>query len=324
MALEYTDISAYVNDWIVGRCVDVWFRRSPVLTRFLTKHRETFPGGKTITHPITINELWCEAVGPGEAINVDFVKTEDKLQDTMKVYACNITIYGFDAMLDMGPQAVFDQVRLKFNDATMTMAKRIATHMYLDNTANARQITGFRQYVDDGNTFPTIAGQTRSSIMAVGTVGGLNAYTATLPNFSLTAVNRGYGAAVNGPDHPDLIPATQNAWNLFWESLQPLQQYQIQAGSPDITDVGHRAFRFNNADVVVDNYMPTGTNGAMYLLNTEYCTLFISGNKKFNFGFTGLKELPNTLYDASGQFAVGIQLMVTNPRMCAKLLSTEF
>jgi len=70
--------------------------------------------------------------------------------------------------------------------------------------------------------------------------------------------------------------------------------------------------------------MPTGTNGVLYLINSDYAILFISGNKKFNFGFTGFKELPNTLYDASGQFAVGLQVMATNPRSGGKVLCTQF
>jgi hypothetical protein len=176
-------------------------------------------------------------------------------------------------------------------------------------------------WYDDGTLYPTIGGITRSDVTPVGTVGGLNAYTTTITTFTLQAINNAYGAAWFGADHPDLIAATQNGWNLIWNAIQPNQRYYDTES--DVATAGFQSFRFNAAEVAVDKYLPTGTNGVMFLLNTKYIEWYFSSNPKFQYGFTGFKEANNTI-DVAGQFLVGNQIVVPNPRSGAKVLSTLF
>ena len=134
-------------------------------------------------------------------------------------------------------------------------------------------------------------------------------------------MNTAYGNAWFGNDHPDLISATQNGWNLIWNAIQPNQRYYDK--DSDLGFAGFQAFRFNAAEVVIDKYMPTGTNGVMFGFNTKYIEWYFSTNPKFQFGFTGFKESSNTL-DVAGQFLVGSNIVVPNPRSQFKLLSTIF
>jgi hypothetical protein len=69
--------------------------------------------------------------------------------------------------------------------------------------------------------------------------------------------------------------------------------------------------------------MPTGANGVMYGLNTKYIEWYFSTNPKFQYGFTGFKESNNTI-DVAGQFLVGSNIVVPNPRSGFKILSTNF
>lgn len=326
MALTLTELDAYTLKYIVPRTTDVIFLNSPTFTRLHTRNMERFNGGLQIQRPIIVGELNGDALGRGDAMNVDFVTTDTALVVDMKAYYVNITLYGFDSMRNDGELAIFSQVEVKFQNAALKMAKLLATNMYLNGilAGRTKHIDGFAEWYDDGNLFSQVGGINRADITAVtspSTVGGLNAFTQTLTTFTLPQLNTAYGNAWFGNDHPDLISATQNGWNLIWNAIQPNQRYYDK--DSDLGIAGFQAFRFNAAEVVIDKYMPTGTNGVMFLFNTKYIEWYFSTNPKFQFGFTGFKESNNTI-DVAGQFLVGSNIVVPNPRSGAKLLSTLF
>ena len=322
MALTLTEINAYTYQFLVRKTTDTIFLNSPVFVRLSSRNMERFQGGLYIQRPLIIGELNGDAVGRGGTFNIDFVTTDTAAVVNMKVFYVNISLYGFDSMLNDGPAAVFSQVESKFLNASLKMGKLLATNMYLDATgARALYLDGFKVWYDDGNLFPSVGGITRSDITPNGTVGGLNAFTNTLTSFTLPQLNTAYGNAWFGPDHVDLIPATQNGWNLIWQALQPNQRYYDTES--DVATAGFQSFRFNAAEVVVDKYMPTGTNGVMFGFNTKYIEWYFSTNPKFQFGFTGFKEANNSI-DVAGQFLVGSNIVVPNPRTGFKLLGTMF
>lgn len=299
------------------------YLNSPVFTRLSSRNQERFAGGLNIQRPIIVGELNGDAIGRGDAMNIDYVTTDTALVLPMKAYYVNISLYGFDSMLNDGPQAIFSQVETKFQNAAMKMAKLLATNMYLNSTQPGRgkHLDGFQEWYDDGNLFASVGGITRSDVETTGTVGGLNAYTTTNNNPNLQTFNTAYGNAWFGADHVDMVVVTQNGWNIIWNAIQPNQRYYDTES--DVATAGFQAFRFNAAEVVVDKYMPTGTNGVSYGLNTKYVEWYFSTNAKFQYGFTGFKETNNTI-DVAGQFLVGSNLVVPNPRSGFKILSTAF
>lgn len=332
MALSLVDLSAYTYQYIVPKTTDIIYLNSPVFTRLSSRNMERFTGGLNIQRPLIYNELNGDAVGRGEAFNIDYVQTDTALVNNLAVYYVNITLYGFDSMRNDGPAAVFSQVETKFQNAGLKMAKLLSQNMYLSNTiaGRSKHMDGLPQWYDDGTLVPSVGGITRSDIMPVGTVGGLNAYTNNMgaSAFTLQTLNTAYGNAWFGADHPDLVVATQNGWNMIWNALQPQQRYYDTQS--DVATSGFQSFRFNGAEVVIDKYMPTGTGqfgtgygGVMYGLNTKYIEWYFSTNPKFQYGFTGFKESNNTI-DVAGQFLVGHDLVVPNPRSGFKLLNTTF
>jgi hypothetical protein len=324
MALTNTELDAYVNKYIVPKSTDTIFKNSPVLTRLSTRNREKFTGGLYIQRPIIIGELNGGAAGRGETFNIDFVTTDAAFTDELKLYWVAIALYGYDSLKNDGEFSVFSQVEMKFTNASLTMAKLLATDLYKDNlAARSKCMTGLPMWYDNGVLYPAVGGVTRSDIVAPPTVGGLNAYTNTLTTFRLKDVNTAYGASWFGADHVDMVVATQNGYDLIWEALQPMQRYGNQNASSDLGQAGFEAFRFNAADVVVDKYMPTGTSGVMYGINTKYIEWYFSNNKKFEYGWTGFKEANNSI-DVAGQFLTAHSLINANPRSGFKLLSTLF
>lgn len=321
MAIQLQDLNAFVQKMLVPELHDLLYQPSPVFTRFHDRRRERFTGGLAIQEPVMVGKLWAKAVGRGEEFNVDYVVTEAAIVDTMKLYVCNISLYGFDQIANTGPESAFSLVETKMANASQRIPEVLMNDLYSDNVANQVQVTGFPQWVDDGNTYPAIGGQTRADIMAPGTVGGLNAYTLNLgADFSLPSLNKAYTQATIGIHHPDLLVTTRNGWHLIWQALQPFQRYAPK----DTTAIaGFETFKFNLADVVLDPLLPTGTNGVAYLLNTESFKWYFPINAKFNFGFTGFKEIAKSI-DYAGQVLLANQLVCVNPRLNAKVLSTLF
>jgi hypothetical protein len=287
---------------------------------------DKFTGNSRVQQPIIVGELNGDFMGKGDSVNIDFVTTDAAITCDMKVAWVNLTLFGFDAMNDDGPEAIFNQVEMKFLNASLKMAKILATNMYLNGqNSRTKYLNGFEEWYDDGTNFPTVGGQTRTDIngIANGTVGGLNAYTATLTTFTVAQINTAYGNACWGSDHPDIIPTTQNGWNLFWQATQPSTRYMNTDN--DLANVGFQNFKFNAADVVIDRYLPSGSSpiGKTYLMNTQYIHWYLSQVDLFQFGFTGFKGVNNSI-DVSGQYLVGSNIMVPSPRTGAKLSSTLF
>jgi len=321
MALPLQGINAYTHNFIQPKLRDTVYFESPVFVRLSTRRRDQFRGGLLVQQPIMVGKLAGGAVGPGEGAPPDVRVTETALQTPMKLYLVNVPLIGFNAISNDGEAAVFKEVNAKFANATAYMAELLATDMYLPSSTGgrSRNLVGFEEWIDDGNTFPTIGGITRADIAPAGTIRGMNAYTASLTNFSLMALNRAITQSWNGSRRVDLIVATRNGWDLLWNSLQPMQQ-NVDRES-DVARAGFIAVRFNGAEVVVDPYAPTGTAGRMWGINSEAVEWFFSVKPEFNFGFTGFKGTQHGI-DAAGQFLCATTLTVPLARLCFKITSS--
>jgi hypothetical protein len=321
MAVPIPGINAYTHNLIVGKATDTVYQSSPVFVRLSKQRRNTFRGGLLVQRPLIIGKLAGAAVGPGEGAPSQIVTTETALQVPMRLYLVNVPLVGFNAMNNDGDMAVFNEVDLKFANASAEMAELLAQDLYLTSSTlgRNRNLTGLEEWVDDGTLFTTIGGITRADIAAAGVILGMNAYTAALTGFTLKDLNKACTQAWVGTKHVDLVAATRNGWDLVWNSLQPMQQHVDTVS--DVAQAGFATVRVNQAEVVMDPYAPTGTAGRMWGLCSEGIEWFFSANPLFNFGFTGFKGTQLGI-DTAGQFLAGTTLLVPGARTCFKLTST--
>ena len=321
MAVPIPGINAYTHNLIVGKATDTVYQSSPVFVRLSKQRRNTFRGGLTIQRPLIIGKLAGRPVGPGEGAPPDIVTTETALKVAMRLYLVNVPLLGFNAMQNDGDMAVFKEVDMKFANASAFMAEMLAQDFYLTSTTlgRDRNLIGLEEWIDDGNTFTTIGGITRSDIATAGTIKGMNAYTAALTSFSLKDLNKACTQAWVGSKHVDLLVGTRNGWDLVWNSLQPMQQ-QVDKVS-DVAQAGFATIRVNQAELVMDPYAPTGSAGRLWGLNSESIEWYFAANPLFNFGFTGFKGTQLGI-DTAGQFLAGTTLLVPGCRTCFKLTST--
>lgn len=358
MALTLSDLNAFTEQYIVERTTDVIFKPSPLFVRLLNRRRMKFEGGLYIQRPLIYAQLNGGWWGQGDTFNIAYVPTDTAITFNIKQNYVNVTLYGTQDILNRGRQAAYSIVETKFANASMTMAKLIATALYQDGQTTGLtppytgalsgplSLDGLLAGIDDGNTsgsyssatdstksFTSYGGQTRASFFTTAPVfsgpttptsaiQGLNAFTnRAFSSFSLPAVNTAYGNAWFGNDFPDLITTTQTGYNNIWQALQPQQRYNDV--NTDVAQAGFRSLRFNASEVVVDKYIPSdGTNGLMLGLNTQYLEFYVSEARKFQFGFTGFKEGQNTA-DLAGQFFFAGDLACVSPRTSFKLVGTS-
>jgi len=349
MALTLQDINAYTNKLIVPKSTDVIFKNDPLLARIMSKQRMEFRGGTLIQRPIMYAELASGFFSRGDTFDTAYRYTDTAFNVNMKFAYSNITLLGVDDVLNAGPEAAFSIVETKMANAAATVSKLLSTKMYLDGQGVLSDSTcfdGLAAWIDDGSTnatyssasnitrsFASVGGITRADIQAGPSTGdetaysqvnGINSYTnRNLATFTLADINKAYSMAWFGSDSPDLMVVTNGGWNKIWNATTPLQRYQNKDN--DLAKVGFQSFKFNEADVVISKYMQDAigsTYGMILGLNTDYLEFYLSTNKKFQFGFTGFKEAQNTI-DASGQYLVSGNLVVSNPRSSFKIVGTS-
>jgi len=312
VALTYDDISSKTNKFIVPRLVDNVYKSSPVLTRLRTNNMERFEGGTTIRHPIMYAELKGGAFTRGGTFDISYVQTDTALEVNIKYYYVNATLFGTDNVLNRGPEAAMSYVETKLVNAAGKMAKLLGTDLFLDGTgvnSSIIQLDGMQEALDDGTTYTTYGGITRTDIASGANV-GINGYkNAAIGTLSLAAVQTAYGSTWFGNEHVDLIPTTQPVWDILWNKIQPQQRFLEE--SSDVAKIGFQALRYNGASIVVDQYAPTGV---MWFLNTKYIQFWISTLPKYQFGFTGWKEAQNT-DDVAGQYLFAGNLLFVAPRL---------
>jgi hypothetical protein len=348
MALTYNDINAITTQHIVPKTTDVIFKNDPLFVRLMSKNKINFEGGLYIQRPIMFAELASGFFARGDQFDTGYRQTDTAFSVNMKFGYVNVTLLGTDDVLNRGPEAAFSIVESKMANASLTMAKLLGQQIYQDGQgtlSGTKSLDGLVAWIDDGNTnatytgatdytksFTAVGGVTRADIVACPSSGsetsysqvnGINAYTQrNLTSFTLDAVNKAYGFAWFGADQPDLLVATQGAYNKIWNATVSNQRY-MRADS-DLAKVGIQSFQFNAADVTISKYLNdvVGSSiGAILGLNTNYMELYVSANKKFQFGFTGFKEAQNTI-DVSGQFMFAGNLVVPSPRTSFKLLGS--
>ena len=79
-------------------------KNSPVFTRLHTRQMERFDGGTQIVRPIMFAELNGSTMTRGTAFDISFVNTDTAFVVNPKGYYVNITLFGFDDILNRGPK----------------------------------------------------------------------------------------------------------------------------------------------------------------------------------------------------------------------------
>lgn len=320
MALTYSDVSAVTQYYVSDEFVDSYFLVSPTFVKVWKggTMAKPFPGGTQINVPFQFAPLKAGPFPPGGVFDISYVETQTAMTFNVKFSYANVTVRRTDFALNRGSQAVLNFLEPKIVNAEQALAQTLIQQFFADGQGTVTPLIaldGILAGYDDGTNYASYGGITRSAI-GTGASVGINGYyfpdsslsISSWP-FSLQQLQVAYGQATFGPDQPNFIATTQSIYNSFWNKMLPMQRtYEID---PDLQSAGFRSFKFNGMSVVVDQYCPSGT---IFGLNTDFIDAYVSEDPTFAFGFTGFKELPNSL-DMAGQTVFGGNIVVTAPRL---------
>jgi len=202
------------------------------------------------------------------------------------------------------------------NDATNCMMDAMATALY-SNTTNPQQFIGLGAAVDDGtgtttygNLSRTTYGWWKSKVYAAGSV------NPTRQNV-LQYIS---GTVKNGAEVPTFGVCGFGTWTLLAQDFVGQEQYVITPGSSFDGDsngpqAAFRALMVAGVPIYPDPYCPEGT---LYLLNTNYLSLYV--HDQGSFVFTGFEStLPNWQIGYVGAVLMIAELVSVKPKSMTKV-----
>jgi len=317
VALTYNDVSALTVNFISDEFIDNYYKVSPVFVKVWKggAMAKPFPGGLQIQVPFQYAPLKAGPFPPGGVFDISYIETQTAMTFNVKFSYANVTVRRTDFALNRGAAAVMNYLEPKVVNAEQALAQTLITQFFADGQGTVTPLIaldGILAGYDDGTNYASYGGNTRSGI-GVGASTGINGYFfnngGTTWPFSLQQLQVAYGQATFGPDQPNLIATTQTVYNSFWAKMLPMQR--TTATDPELQSAGFTSFKFNGMSVVVDQYCPVNT---IFGMNTDFIDAYVSDDPTFAFGFTGFKELPNSL-DMAGQSVFGGNVVVTAPRL---------
>jgi hypothetical protein len=209
--------------------------------------------------------------------------------------------------------AVIPLIEARMNDATNVMMDAMATALYT-NTSNAQQFTGLPIAVDSAGTYGGLSRSTyswwASKEYAAGSV------NPTRQNI-LQYIS---GTVKNGAEVPTFGVCGFGTWTLLAQDFVGQETYMITPGSnfasgEEGPTSGFRALMVAGVPIYPDPYC---TEGELYLLNTNYLSMYIHDQAEF--AFTGFEStLPNWQIGYVGAVLTIAEMVSTKPKSMTKV-----
>jgi hypothetical protein len=236
---------------------------------------------------------------------------------TLKLMIAPVPFLGMEGAVQQD-HAIIPLIEARMNDATNVMMDAMATALY-NNTTNTQQFTGLPAAVDDGTGTATYGNITRSSTTnpwwrsKVYAAGSVNPTRQNVLQYISGTVK--YGAEV-----PTFGVCGFGTWTLLAQDYVGQEQYVITPGHGFDGDANgpqaaFRALMVAGVPIYPDPYCPEGT---LYLLNTNYLSLYI--HEQGQFVFTGFEStLPNWQIGYVGAVINIAELVSTKPKSMTKV-----
>jgi len=286
----------------------------------LIANSQTATGGvSSVTVPVQgaqfVNAQWSDysgsfnqpAVQQG-AFNAEF---------DLKLMITPVPFLGMEGVVQQD-HAIIPLIEARMNDATNVMMDAMSYSLY-NNTSNTQQFIGLPAAVDDGTT------------SGAGTYGNINrstyqwwqskVYAAGSVNPTRQNVLQYISGTVKkGAEVPTFGVCGFGTWTLLAQDYVGQEQYVITPGSGFDGDANgpqaaFRALMVAGVPIYPDPYCPEGT---LYLLNTNYLSLYI--HEQGQFVFTGFEStLPNWQIGYVGAVLTIAELVNTKPKAMTKV-----
>ncbi|WNV09959.1 phage major capsid protein [Tardiphaga sp. 709] len=204
--------------------------------------------------------------------------------------AVAVSISGLEELQNSGEERMIDLIGGRVSNAERSLESLIATGIYSDGTT-PKSIGGLQQLISKTPATGSVGGIDpatwvfwRNIAFSSATDGGAPATAANIKGYMDAVANQ----LVRGTDKADLIPADNNYWELYNQSLQAIQRTeQVKTG-----ESGFESLKYRSADVILDggfqgystDPIPVGgvPVNTMYFINSRYLKYRPHRDRNFN------------------------------------------
>ena len=316
---QYTELTYVTRRAFIPKLVVQIYNSTPLLAALISNSQVASGGVSSVTVPVQgsqfVNAQWSDYSGSFSQPSVQ--QGAFNAEFNLKLMIAPVPFLGMEGAVQQD-HAIIPLIEARMNDATNVMMDAMATALYT-NTTNTQQFTGLPAAVDDGTGTATYGNITRSSTVnpwwrsKVYAAGSVNPTRQNVLQYISGTVK--YGAEV-----PTFGVCGFGTWTLLAQDYVGQEQYVITPGSGFDGDsngpqAGFRALMVAGVPIYPDPYCPEGT---LYLLNTNYLSLYI--HEQGQFVFTGFEStLPNWQIGYVGAVINIAELVNTKPKSMTKV-----
>jgi hypothetical protein len=222
----------------------------------------------------------------------------------LKAFTTAIPFLGFEGLVQIDYDVV-PIIEARMNDATNVTIDTFANSLY-QNIANQQQLIGLPAAVDDGTFAATYGGIQRSTNPFWKSTYVHNG-APTTPTRNLMMQYIAQVTKKNG-EMPKMGICGVGTWTLLTQDFMGLERYIREPGDKIGTSGAVSGFQACDVGGVPVYCDPKCPEGILYLLNTDYLSLYI--HEKAGFQFTGFEStLPNGQFGYIGAILTLLELV---------------
>lgn len=286
-----SELSAVVRRAFMPRVyVQIW-KSAPLMAALLSSAQVASGGLSPITAPVQGTPMvagqWVDYSGsfqqPGVQPGIQNAEFD------LKAFVSTIPFLGMEGLVQLD-YSVVPLIEARMNDSTNVTIDTFATALF-NNVSNTQQLIGLPAAIDDGTFSVSYGGisRTANSFWKSTYVHGAGNVTPTR-NLMLQFISQ---VSKTTGEMPTVGIMGFGTWTLLAQDFTSAERYNIRGGDAFGADKKveslFRALDVAGVPFYADPYCP---EGVLYLINTNYLSLFL--HERAAFSFTGFEStLPN-------------------------------
>ena len=310
---QYTELTYVTRRAFIPKLVVQLYNSTPLMAALIANSQMASGGVSSVTVPVQgsqfVNAQWSDYSGSFNQPSVQ--QGAYNAEYDLKLMIAPVPFLGMEGAVQQDA-AIIPLIEARMNDATNVMMDAMATALYT-NTTNTQQFIGLPGAVSNSDPAAGAYGNIARSSNTwwqskVYSAGNVNPTRQNVLQYISGTVK--YGAEV-----PTFGVCGFGTWTLLAQDYVGQEQYVITPGSGFDGDANgpqaaFRALMVAGVPIYPDPYCPEGT---VYLLNTNYLSLYI--HEQGSFVFTGFEStLPNWQIGYVGAVLMIAELVSVKPK----------
>ena len=312
-----TELTAVTRRAFVPKLVVQLYNSTPLLAALIANSQPATGGVSSVSVPVQgasfVNGQWSDYSGSFAQPSVQ--QGAFLSEFNLKLMITPIPFLGMEGAVQLD-HSVIPLIEARMNDATNVTCDLMSTALY-NNTTNQQAFIGLPGAIDDGTNLVTYGNVNRTS----NTWWKSKVYNAGNANPTRQNVLQYISGTVkNGAEVPTFGICGFGTWTLLAQDFVGQESYVITSdksfsSDPDGPRSGFRALMVAGVPIYADPYCPEGT---LYLMNSNYASLYI--HEQASFSFTGFEStLSNFQLGYVGALVTIAELVVTKPKSMTRV-----